>query len=115
MKRPCSVQGCTRVAAPRRHHECWTHIKRRQRRSPPIEEPVRPPAYPSSWTRLETAAIVLGNVDSLDEDAYQRARERLRKAAVTYATSLADVVHARPDTSVRGQASAPESDGKHQG
>ena len=94
----CAVPGCGSLAAPRWHSECWPHVKRR-RRGIPVDRPVKPRAHKSPLARLEAAAIALGDADTMDDSAYERARERLRKAANYYAEARVprargrDVVH----------------------
>lgn len=44
--------------------------------------------HASPWERLTEAALVYAEADSVDETAYRRARDALRKAARAYAQGL---------------------------
>lgn len=58
-------------------------MTRKQSLETPLAEP-----YASPWERLTAAALAYADVDDGDEEAFARARDRLRKAAVAYARSL---------------------------
>jgi hypothetical protein len=75
----CSVDGCPNEAA--KGGYCWGHLKRGQRGST-VSTPlaVRPT---SPWERLLEAALTYADVESDGE--FERARDNLRHAAMSYA------------------------------
>lgn len=80
----CSVEDCERDAACR--GLCWAHYKR-QARGRPVTGPLQ---QRDPRATLRAAVQAVADVDtSEDADAeFERAQDRLRKAAVRYAESL---------------------------
>jgi hypothetical protein len=78
---PCGVDGCDNGG--RKAGLCWAHYKRRQRGrplSPPIAHP------PRTWSEsLTRAALKYADVESEDDHAFLRARDALRRQALTFA------------------------------
>ncbi|WP_141332898.1 hypothetical protein [Myxococcus sp. AB025B] len=81
---PCSVDGCTREAAPRRKL-CHAHAKRATR-GQPLSTPLAE-TYSSPWDRLTAAALAYADAGD-DEGEFSKAKDRLRKAAISYARGL---------------------------
>lgn len=80
----CTVADCTRNAAPGRRH-CHAHQKRATRGqslSTPVAE-----TYAAPWERLVAAALAYADAGD-DEEEFARAKDRLRKAAQSYARGL---------------------------
>jgi hypothetical protein len=81
---PCSVDGCYGVA--RRGGLCWGHVKRRTRKQTVNVLLVERPR--SIFDRLQEAAITYCELKPTDDVGFERARDRLRKAAIAYARSV---------------------------
>ncbi|MCP3065817.1 hypothetical protein LXT21_44325 [Myxococcus sp. K38C18041901] len=81
---PCTVDGCTRDAAPRRKL-CHAHAKRATR-GQPLSTPLAE-TYSSPWDRLTSAALAYADAGD-DEEAFARAKDRLRKASISYSREL---------------------------
>jgi hypothetical protein len=81
---PCTVDGCTRDAAPRRKL-CHAHAKRATR-GQPLSTPLAE-TYSSPWDRLTAAALAYADAGD-DEEEFAKAKDRLRKAAQSYARGL---------------------------
>lgn len=85
---------------------CCGHLKQRQRGEQ--LKPLR--AYETARARLEAAALALSDVDADDDEAYERAQDRLEKAADAFGKrrrryrrrGSQDVVLPRDDSRVRG-------------
>ncbi|WP_163869561.1 hypothetical protein [Myxococcus eversor] len=80
----CTIGDCTRTAAPGRR-QCHAHQKRATRGqslSTPVAE-----TYATPWERLVAAALAYADAGD-DEEEFARAKDRLRKAAQSYARSL---------------------------
>lgn len=77
----CTAPDCERAAA--RDGLCWGHLKQRQRgrRLTPLRE-----RYESPWVRLVAAMEAYENADS--DEAFERAKDRCRKAAKAFVDSL---------------------------
>jgi hypothetical protein len=95
----CLTYGCERPAA--RRGLCWSCIKREQRGSE-ADGPPRP--YGDKWRTLTEAALAYADLDTSetgDRTAFQRVRDRLRKAAKRYRDG-ADNVHNAAEPEPRG-------------
>lgn len=80
----CRIDTCDREAVAR--GLCWPHY-RRDVRGQDVDGPIHErPKTP--WERLVGAIHAYMNVDDTDADGWERARDRLRKAAIAYALSL---------------------------
>lgn len=76
----CSVSEC--VNAARKAGLCWGHFKRRQRGQSANGE-LRPSVMTPDQVLTE-AALAYAEADVADDGAFQRAWDRLRKAAAIY-------------------------------
>lgn len=89
----CREPDCFKPA--RRNGYCWGHHKRRMRRqvvsTPLAERPV------STWDRLTAAALAYADVGDSEGD-YDRAQDRLRKAAMAYGDRVPQPMRARRRT-----------------
>ncbi|MCP3065820.1 hypothetical protein LXT21_44340 [Myxococcus sp. K38C18041901] len=81
---PCTVDGCTREAAPRRKL-CHAHAKRATR-GQPLSTPLAE-TYANPWDRLTSAALAYADAGD-DEEAFAKAKDRLRKASISYSQGL---------------------------
>lgn len=76
----CRAPGCDREAAPGGY--CHGHIKR-IRRGQSLAKPLAP-RYPTPWECLSEAALAYADADPGDDQAWERARHRLRMACNRY-------------------------------
>ena|GEM_PF-4967492 len=91
----CTVADCTRNAAPGRKH-CHAHQKRATR-GQPLSTPVAE-TYATPWERLVAAALAYADAGD-DEEEFAKAKDRLRKAAQSYARGL--LLQPSPAPSIR--------------
>lgn len=78
----CTVDGCPNDARPR-NPLCWMHVKRRQRGSPPMAEPIQERLTPVQ--RALEAARRVWDADSEDDAEHDRARRLFEKGLELYA------------------------------
>lgn len=90
----CYISGCDRPA--KKGGLCWGHVKRRQRRkkgqafSTEIAERRRPNSpYSSPYDRCYEIALSFGDLRATDDEGWEAARERFRKALDAYAEAKA--------------------------
>lgn len=91
-RRFCTVDGCGSVA----HGQglCQTHLWRKKNGWPeadladPIDRAQSRSNPLPAMDRAVEAAIALVDVDAEDDDAYLRAKDRFRKAMLSYAESI---------------------------
>lgn len=85
----CPPKACTWCQRPAARGElCWAHAGRR-RRGTSMTRPVRPDTRGKKrHGGLMEAALAYADADGSDAQAYRRAWDRLRKAALAYAQAI---------------------------
>ena len=74
----CRAEDCTNLSA--RDGLCWSHARRK--REGASMQLAKRPATPIE--RVREAALTYAEVDAEDDDAFRRADDNLRKAAIAY-------------------------------